>query len=241
MPGAPPEGDGIIALRLEGPAQSVEFRRDSLIREHVTDGVCETLSGSEAIAFWRDWRGGPVVGASRPSGLAYLGGTRARCGAGAGDIAGARCSLVSRLGRRSVMGRSCRNRRCRRRNHPRCDPRARGPRHRARDARQGLAGLARLYTSVRATAGAARRIVAPSQRCLRPGAHPQPGPNGRGQPIQPIQQTLEKGFRRSFNRQKNSAGSASSASISSGLGSREEQHGRVSHTSRGGVSAAVSP
>jgi glycolate oxidase FAD binding subunit len=52
MPGAPPEGDGIVALRLEGPAQSVEFRRDSLIREHVTDGVCETLSGSEAIVFW---------------------------------------------------------------------------------------------------------------------------------------------------------------------------------------------
>jgi glycolate oxidase FAD binding subunit len=53
MPGAPPEGDGIVALRLEGPAQSVEFRRDTLILEHVTDGVCETLSGSDAIAFWR--------------------------------------------------------------------------------------------------------------------------------------------------------------------------------------------
>jgi glycolate oxidase FAD binding subunit len=50
--GAPPEGDGIVALRLEGPAQSVEFRRNSLIREHVTDGLCETLSGSEAIVFW---------------------------------------------------------------------------------------------------------------------------------------------------------------------------------------------
>jgi glycolate oxidase FAD binding subunit len=65
VPGAPPEGDGIIALRLEGPAQSVEFRRDSLIREHVTDGVCETLSGSEAIAFWR------AIGEAAPlSGLA---------------------------------------------------------------------------------------------------------------------------------------------------------------------------
>ena len=45
--------DGTVALRLEGPAQSVEFRRDSLIREHVTEGVCEILSGPEAIAFWR--------------------------------------------------------------------------------------------------------------------------------------------------------------------------------------------
>jgi glycolate oxidase FAD binding subunit len=51
-PFAPAGGDGTVALRLEGPAQSVEFRRDSLIREHVTDGVCEILSGSEAIAFW---------------------------------------------------------------------------------------------------------------------------------------------------------------------------------------------
>jgi glycolate oxidase FAD binding subunit len=49
----PPGGDGIVALRLEGPAQSVEFRRDSLIREYVAGGACEILSGSEAIAFWR--------------------------------------------------------------------------------------------------------------------------------------------------------------------------------------------
>jgi glycolate oxidase FAD binding subunit len=45
-------GAGTVALRLEGPAPSVEFRRDSLIREHVTNGVCETLSGPNAIAFW---------------------------------------------------------------------------------------------------------------------------------------------------------------------------------------------
>jgi glycolate oxidase FAD binding subunit len=53
MPCAPLNGDGTVALRLEGPAQSVEFRRDSLIREHATDGACEILSGSEAIVFWR--------------------------------------------------------------------------------------------------------------------------------------------------------------------------------------------
>ncbi len=53
MPVARLNSDGTVALRLEGPAQSVEFRRDSLIREHVTDGVCEILSASETIVFWR--------------------------------------------------------------------------------------------------------------------------------------------------------------------------------------------
>jgi glycolate oxidase FAD binding subunit len=53
IPSAPLANDGTVALRLEGPEQSVEFRRDSLMREHVTDGVCEILSGSEAIALWR--------------------------------------------------------------------------------------------------------------------------------------------------------------------------------------------
>ena len=48
-----PERGGTVALRLEGPEQSVGFRRDSLIREQVTDGACEVLSGSEAIALWR--------------------------------------------------------------------------------------------------------------------------------------------------------------------------------------------
>ena len=74
-----------------------------LIREHVTDGVCETLYGSEAIAFWR------AIGEALP-----LAGVTGRAvwrisvaparGAepGAGDIAGARCSMVSGLGRRSL-------------------------------------------------------------------------------------------------------------------------------------------
>jgi glycolate dehydrogenase FAD-binding subunit len=53
IPFVPPGGDGTVALRLEGPAQSVEFRRDSLIREYVAGGACEILSGSEGFAFWR--------------------------------------------------------------------------------------------------------------------------------------------------------------------------------------------
>ena len=53
MPSAPLNGDGTVALRLEGPAQSVEFRRDSLIREHVTDGECRDpvrLRGDRVLA-----------------------------------------------------------------------------------------------------------------------------------------------------------------------------------------------
>jgi glycolate oxidase FAD binding subunit len=56
---------GTVALRLEGPSQSVEFRRDSLIREHTKVGVSEILSTSETMAFWRG------VGEAAPlSGLA---------------------------------------------------------------------------------------------------------------------------------------------------------------------------
>jgi glycolate oxidase FAD binding subunit len=53
MPFGPADGNGTVALRLEGPAQSVEFRRDSLVREHGASGNAEILSGSGAIAFWR--------------------------------------------------------------------------------------------------------------------------------------------------------------------------------------------
>jgi glycolate oxidase FAD binding subunit len=52
MPPASPGGDGIVALRLEGPAQSVEFCRDALTHEHGTGGA-ELLMGSEAVALWR--------------------------------------------------------------------------------------------------------------------------------------------------------------------------------------------
>src|SRR5438132_4591696 len=53
MPLALPSGPGMVALRLEGPAPSVEFRRDSLVREHGAAGSAQTLADSESIAFWR--------------------------------------------------------------------------------------------------------------------------------------------------------------------------------------------
>src|SRR5947207_11040117 len=42
-----------VALRVEGPAPSVAFRRDSLLREHVDSGASSTLADSESVAFWR--------------------------------------------------------------------------------------------------------------------------------------------------------------------------------------------
>ena len=47
-----PGDQGTIALRLEGPAQSVEFRCDSLAREHEKFGAAGFLTGSEASALW---------------------------------------------------------------------------------------------------------------------------------------------------------------------------------------------
>jgi len=65
MPLSFPAGSGTVALRLEGPAQSVEFRRDSLVGEHRTGDAVEVLSGSEAIDLWR------AIGEAAPlSGLA---------------------------------------------------------------------------------------------------------------------------------------------------------------------------
>jgi glycolate oxidase FAD binding subunit len=51
-PLSPVDHNGTIALRLEGSAPSVEFRRDSLAREHEAAGSLEMLAGSEAVAFW---------------------------------------------------------------------------------------------------------------------------------------------------------------------------------------------
>jgi glycolate oxidase FAD binding subunit len=53
MPLALPVRPGIVALRVEGPAPSVAFRRDSLLREHATLGAAQILADSESIAFWR--------------------------------------------------------------------------------------------------------------------------------------------------------------------------------------------
>ena len=43
----------MVALRVEGPAPSVAFRRDSLVREHGGAGTAQILGDTESIAFWR--------------------------------------------------------------------------------------------------------------------------------------------------------------------------------------------
>src|SRR5436190_18493001 len=53
MPLALPVRPGTVALRVEGPAPSVAFRRDSLLREHRDNGTSSTLADSESIALWR--------------------------------------------------------------------------------------------------------------------------------------------------------------------------------------------
>jgi glycolate oxidase FAD binding subunit len=53
LPLALPLRSGVLALRVEGPAPSVAFRRDSLLREHGAAGTPETLADAESIALWR--------------------------------------------------------------------------------------------------------------------------------------------------------------------------------------------
>ncbi len=53
MPLAVPQREGTVALRIEGPAPSVAFRRDSLLREHGTAGKAEALADADSFAFWR--------------------------------------------------------------------------------------------------------------------------------------------------------------------------------------------
>src|SRR5436309_7601977 len=53
MPLALPSGPGMVALRVEGPAPSVAFRRDNLVREHGGAGTAQVLGDTESIAFWR--------------------------------------------------------------------------------------------------------------------------------------------------------------------------------------------
>jgi glycolate oxidase FAD binding subunit len=45
---------GVVALRVEGPAPSVAYRRDSLLREHAAAGDAAVLGDPETAAFWRD-------------------------------------------------------------------------------------------------------------------------------------------------------------------------------------------
>jgi len=53
LPLAVPVRPGTVALRVEGPAPSVAFRRDSLLREHKDSGASSTLAESESVALWR--------------------------------------------------------------------------------------------------------------------------------------------------------------------------------------------
>ncbi|HTZ37505.1 MAG TPA: FAD-binding protein [Stellaceae bacterium] len=46
--------DGMVALRVEGPAPSVAFRRDALLREHAASGEAGVLGEAETAALWRD-------------------------------------------------------------------------------------------------------------------------------------------------------------------------------------------
>ncbi len=50
MPLALPQRTGTVALRVEGPAPSVAFRRDALLKEH---DAAEFLGDAESIALWR--------------------------------------------------------------------------------------------------------------------------------------------------------------------------------------------
>ncbi|MBV8888721.1 MAG: FAD-binding protein [Alphaproteobacteria bacterium] len=53
MPQASPSGPGRAALRLEGPAPSVAFRRDAVLRELASGGDAEVLDQEASAAFWR--------------------------------------------------------------------------------------------------------------------------------------------------------------------------------------------
>src|SRR5438477_428722 len=44
---------GTAAFRVAGPAPSVAFRRDALLREHRESGAASTLDASGSLAFWR--------------------------------------------------------------------------------------------------------------------------------------------------------------------------------------------
>src|ERR1700694_420697 len=52
MPLALPVRPGTVALRGEGPAPSVAFRRDALLSEHGAASEAQVLADSESIAFW---------------------------------------------------------------------------------------------------------------------------------------------------------------------------------------------
>jgi glycolate oxidase FAD binding subunit len=53
---SPAETSGIAALRLEGPAPSVAFRRERILKELAADCASTVIEGSASTAFWRSIR-----------------------------------------------------------------------------------------------------------------------------------------------------------------------------------------
>jgi glycolate oxidase FAD binding subunit len=51
---APLPGTGVVALRVEGPAPSVAYRRETLLKEHAAAGEMAELGDAETAALWRD-------------------------------------------------------------------------------------------------------------------------------------------------------------------------------------------
>jgi glycolate oxidase FAD binding subunit len=51
---APLPGTGVVALRVEGPAPSVAYRREALLKEHAAAGETAELGDAETAALWRD-------------------------------------------------------------------------------------------------------------------------------------------------------------------------------------------
>jgi glycolate oxidase FAD binding subunit len=49
-----PAATGVVALRIEGPAPSVAFRRDALLRELAAGGEMGALGDGDTAGFWRD-------------------------------------------------------------------------------------------------------------------------------------------------------------------------------------------
>ena len=169
MPLALPPRPGVVALRVEGPAPSVAFRRDSLLREHGSAGTAEILADAESIALWR------AIGEVAP--LAAIG-ERAMWRISVAPARGAELAeaiaraldavLLLDWGGGLIWVGGRRGRRRRRAIDPSGDPRSGRPRHRPCDAGQGLAEPAPRGARVRAATGAARRAVAPGQGRLRP-------------------------------------------------------------------------
>ena len=60
LPELAPSRGGVVALRVEGPAPSVAFRREALIREHAGAGKAELLGDAASNALWQ------AIGEVRP-------------------------------------------------------------------------------------------------------------------------------------------------------------------------------